>query len=116
MLLEKQRSGAHYAVTQIFYDNELYFRFVKACRDQGVTIPIVPGLKILTRREQLNVVPKHFGATIPQRLVERIEASPPELVVDAGIEWGSSRRRSCSTAARRRCTSTSCRTRGRSWR
>jgi methylenetetrahydrofolate reductase (NADPH) len=87
MLLEKQRSGAHYAVTQIFYDNELYFRFVKACRDQGVTIPIVPGLKILTRREQLNVVPKHFGVTIPQRLVERIEASPPELVVDAGIEW-----------------------------
>jgi methylenetetrahydrofolate reductase (NADPH) len=49
--------------------------------------PHVPGLKILTRREQLNVVPKHFGATIPIRLVERIEASPPELVVDAGIDW-----------------------------
>lgn len=87
VLLEKQKAGAHYAVTQIFYDNELYFRFLKACRDRDVTIPIVPGLKILTRREQLQVVPKFFGVTVPERLVEEIVASPPEQVVDVGVRW-----------------------------
>ncbi len=87
VLLEKQRAGAHYAVTQIFYDNEAYFRFVKAARNAGVTIPIVPGLKILTRREQLRVVPKHFGATVPERLVDEMMAVKPERAVDAGIRW-----------------------------
>ncbi|MGH2591251.1 MAG: methylenetetrahydrofolate reductase [Actinomycetota bacterium] len=114
VLLEKQKAGAHYAVTQIFYDNELYFRFLKSCRDRGVTIPIVPGLKILTRREQVQVVPKHFGVTVPERLVEEIVASPPESVVDVGSGGRSSRPASCSTAACRRCISTSCRTPGRS--
>ena len=43
VLLDKQKAGAHYAVTQIFYDNEVFFRFLKAARDRGVTIPIIPG-------------------------------------------------------------------------
>jgi len=87
VLLEKQRAGAHYAVTQIFYDNEVYFRFVKAARNAGVTIPIIPGLKILTRREQLRVVPKHFGVTVPEALVEQVMAVEPERAVDVGIAW-----------------------------
>jgi len=87
VLLEKQRAGADYAVTQIFYDNEVYFRFLKACRDAGVTIPIVPGLKILTRPEQLRIVPKHFGVTVPEPLVAEVTAVPPERAVDVGIGW-----------------------------
>lgn len=87
VLLEKQRAGADYAVTQIFYDNEVYFRFLKACRDAGVTLPIVPGLKILTRPEQLRIVPKHFGVTVPEPLVAEVTAAPPERAVDVGIRW-----------------------------
>ncbi len=87
VLLEKQRAGAHYAVTQIFYDNEVYLRFLKACRDRGVTIPIIPGLKIITRREQVRLIPKHFGATVPERLVHEIDASPADRAGEVGIAW-----------------------------
>ena len=88
VLLDKQKAGAHYAVTQIFYDNELYFRFLKVARDRGVTIPIVPGLKILTRQQQVSLVPKHFGASIPARLVgEMLEAGSPERATDVGVRW-----------------------------
>lgn len=87
VLLEKQRAGADYAVTQIFYDNEVYFRFLKAARDADVSIPIIPGLKILTRREQLRVVPKHFGVTVPERLVAEVTAAEPDRAADVGIRW-----------------------------
>jgi len=87
VLLEKQRAGAEYAVTQVFYDAEVYLRFLKACRDRGVTIPIVPGLKILTRREQLKLVPKNFGVDIPRALVDEMKAVPPEDAVQVGIRW-----------------------------
>jgi methylenetetrahydrofolate reductase (NADPH) len=87
VLVEKQRAGAEYAVTQLFYDNELFFRFVKACRDQGVTIPIVPGLKILTRRSHVTSVPKHFNVSVPEALVAQVAAVADERVADVGIEW-----------------------------
>jgi len=88
VLLDKQKAGAHYAVTQIFYDNEVYFRFLKASRDRGVTIPIVPGLKILTRQQQVGLVPKHFGASIPERLVgEMLETDSPERATEVGVRW-----------------------------
>jgi methylenetetrahydrofolate reductase (NADPH) len=87
VLLDKQRAGADYSVTQIFYDNELYLRFLKACRDRGVTIPIVPGLKILTRAEQVHLVPKYFGASVPERLVREITSAAPDDALGVGIEW-----------------------------
>jgi methylenetetrahydrofolate reductase (NADPH) len=87
VLLEKQRAGADYAVTQIFFDNEVYFRFVKAARDRGITMPIIPGLKILTRPSQLQLVPKTFGATVPARLVEEVRAVPDDRAVEVGIAW-----------------------------
>ena len=87
VLQQKQRAGADYAVTQIFYDNEPYLRFVKACRDHGVTIPIVPGLKILTRKEQLGVIPKIFGVDVPPALAEQVLASEPEDVLEVGTRW-----------------------------
>jgi methylenetetrahydrofolate reductase (NADPH) len=88
VLLEKERAGAAYAVTQIFYENEPYFRFVKACRDRGVTIPIVPGLKILTRPQHVSMVPKTFGVDVPQTLAtEMSEAADPDHAAEIGIGW-----------------------------
>ena len=86
-LLEKQQAGADYAVTQLFYDNEAFFRFVKASRDQGVTIPIVPGLKILTRRSHLTSVPTHFNVSVPEALVSEVGEVEDDRVVDVGIRW-----------------------------
>jgi methylenetetrahydrofolate reductase (NADPH) len=85
VLLEKERAGAGYAVTQIFFDDEAYLRFVKACRDRGVTIPIIPGLKILTRKEHLRVVPRTFGVDVPRALADEIEAADPDDVAEIGI-------------------------------
>jgi methylenetetrahydrofolate reductase (NADPH) len=87
VLVEKQRAGADYAVTQLFYDNELFVRFVKAARDQGVTIPIVPGLKILTRRSHVTSIPRTFNVSIPEALVAEVAAVPDERVADVGIRW-----------------------------
>jgi methylenetetrahydrofolate reductase (NADPH) len=87
VLLEKQEVGAEYAVTQLFYDNEVFFRFVKAARDQGVTIPIVPGLKILTRRSHVTNVPKHFNVSVPEALVAEVARVDDDHVADVGIRW-----------------------------
>jgi methylenetetrahydrofolate reductase (NADPH) len=87
VLLEKQRAGAEYAVTQLFYDNEVFLRFVKTCRDQGVTIPIVPGLKILTRRSHVTSIPKHFNVSVPEALVAEVAAVPDDQVASVGIAW-----------------------------
>jgi methylenetetrahydrofolate reductase (NADPH) len=87
VLLEKERAGAEYAVTQLFYDNEVFFRFVKACRDQGVTIPIVPGLKILTRRSHVTSVPKHFNVSVPEALVAEVASVDDDRVAEVGTRW-----------------------------
>jgi methylenetetrahydrofolate reductase (NADPH) len=87
LLLQKQRAGAGYAVTQLFYDNEVYLRYVKAARDHGVTIPIIPGLKILTRREQLSIVPRNFQVDVPNALVDEVMSVPSEAAVERGVAW-----------------------------
>ena len=88
VLLRKQRAGAEYAVTQLFYDNEAYFRFVKTARDHGVTIPIVPGLKILTRPAQLSIVPKYFGVDVPRALSDELStAAGAEAALEVGVGW-----------------------------
>ncbi|NQX91177.1 MAG: methylenetetrahydrofolate reductase [NAD(P)H] [Flavobacteriales bacterium] len=84
----KQDLGAEYVVTQMFFDNEVYFNFVDECRKAGITIPIIPGLKPLTSAKQLQSIPKHFSVTIPEKMVESIElAKNREEVIEAGIEW-----------------------------
>jgi methylenetetrahydrofolate reductase (NADPH) len=74
-------------VTQLFYDNEVYLHYVKAARDHGVTIPIIPGLKILTRREQLSLVPRNFQVDVPHALVDEVMSVPPEAAVERGVAW-----------------------------
>lgn len=87
VLRRKQEAGADYAVTQLFYDNGPYLRFVAAAREAGVTIPIVPGLKILTRRTHLTLVPKVFGVDVPQALADEVAAARDEDVAEVGIRW-----------------------------
>ena len=87
-LKEKQDLGAQYAVTQLFYDNEKYFRFVEQARRMGITIPIVPGLKPLAKLSQLTVVPKTFHCDIPEALAKEIvKCSTDEQARQLGIEW-----------------------------
>jgi methylenetetrahydrofolate reductase (NADPH) len=86
-LKEKVEAGAHYIVTQMFFDNQKYFRFVEACREQGIQVPIVPGLKILTSKQQLSSLPRNFYVDIPADLSDAVLAAPPDRVLDVGVEW-----------------------------
>ena len=84
---EKVEAGAHYVVTQMFFDNQHYFRFVEACRQEGITVPILPGLKILTSVKQLTSIPRTFFVEVPCELSDEVLAAKPEHVVDIGVEW-----------------------------
>ncbi len=84
---EKVDEGAHYVVTQMFFNNAHYFRFVEACREHGITVPILPGLKILTGVKQLTTIPSNFHVEIPPELADEVLAAKPEQVVDIGVEW-----------------------------
>lgn len=87
-LKKKVEAGAEYAVTQLFYDNRKYFDFVKRARAEGIDVPIIPGIKPLRRRSQLNVVPKTFKVDLPDDLVKAVEAcSTDEAVEQVGVEW-----------------------------
>ncbi|HVG10023.1 MAG TPA: methylenetetrahydrofolate reductase [Thermoanaerobaculia bacterium] len=84
---EKVEAGAHYVVTQMFFHNEHYFHFLDVCREEGITVPIIPGLKILTSLKQLSSLPKTFFVEIPDELAGEVMAAKPEHVVDIGVEW-----------------------------
>jgi methylenetetrahydrofolate reductase (NADPH) len=84
----KVDAGADYIVTQMFFDNRHFFRYVEACREEGITVPILPGLKILTGKNQLTSIPRNFYVDIPQELAGEVEAaSSPEAVKEIGVEW-----------------------------
>lgn len=84
---QKVDSGAHYVVTQMFYDNKVYFDFVKKCREAGITVPIIPGLKVLTTKTHLSNIPKNFYINIPEALSNEVLAAKDEHVSDIGAEW-----------------------------
>jgi methylenetetrahydrofolate reductase (NADPH) len=71
----------------MFYDNKFYFEFVDKCREAGITVPIIPGLKILTSKAQLHSIPKDFHVTIPSALADEIENAKPDVVLNIGVEW-----------------------------
>lgn len=84
----KQEKGADYIVTQMFFDNQSYFDFVNKCRDNGITLPIIPGLKPITSIKQLTILPQLFHVDLPMDLTAELETcSNNEQVRQVGIEW-----------------------------
>ena len=87
-LKQKVEAGAAYAVTQLFYDNRKYFAFVERARKEGITIPIIPGIKPFKKLSQLNVVPKTFKVDLPENLThEALKCKDDAQAAQVGIEW-----------------------------
>lgn len=84
---EKVDAGAEYIVTQMFFDNQHYFRYVELCRAEGIEVPIIPGLKILRAKRQLKSIPRTFHCEIPPALAEEVEKAPVKDVGEIGIRW-----------------------------
>ena len=88
-LKAKVDAGADYIVTQMFFDNQKYFRFVERCRAEGIQVPIIPGLKPLSTKKQLSILPRIFHLDMPPELVAEVEkCDTDQQVRQVGIEWG----------------------------
>lgn len=73
----------------MFFDNEKYFSFVDRCRAEGINVPILPGIKPISKKTQLTVLPKVFRTDIPEELANRIiECKTDDEVKKVGVEWG----------------------------
>ncbi len=84
----KVDAGADYIMTQMFFNNQKFFDFVKSCRDAGINVPIIPGLKPITNKKQLTILPKIFHVDIPTTLSNAISAAKTdEEVEQIGTEW-----------------------------
>ena len=87
-LKRKVDLGAGYIVTQMFFDNQKYFDFVQRCREAGITVPIVPGLKPLSTLNHCTMLPRTFHIDFPDELVQKLEkCARTEEVKQVGIEW-----------------------------
>lgn len=84
----KADNGAGYLITQMFFDNQKYFEFVKKCREAGITIPIVPGIKPIYTKRQLSILPKIFRTEIPEALEKELrKCATDDDAREVGIEW-----------------------------
>jgi methylenetetrahydrofolate reductase (NADPH) len=88
-LRRKVDAGASFITTQLFFDNEAYYRFVDRCRAAGIIVPIVPGIMPVLSLKQVTRITGICGASLPDRLIRRIEAAgdQPEIVEHLGIDW-----------------------------
>ncbi|MGB2554165.1 MAG: methylenetetrahydrofolate reductase [NAD(P)H] [Flavobacteriaceae bacterium] len=87
-LKQKVEAGADYIITQMFFDNQKYFEFVKRCREEGINCPIIPGLKPISTIKQLSLLPHRFHVDLPQDLIQAVEAcSSNAQVKEVGVEW-----------------------------
>ncbi|OQX87314.1 methylenetetrahydrofolate reductase [NAD(P)H] [candidate division KSB1 bacterium 4484_87] len=85
-LKRKVDAGAGYVVTQMFFDNQKYFNFVNDCRKNEINVPIIPGLKVIHRKNHIYSIPKKFFVDIPEELVDEMEANP-EHASEIGFNW-----------------------------
>jgi len=87
-LKKKIELGAEYIVTQMFFDNQKYFDFVELCKKEGINVPIIPGIKPMTTKKQLTILPSIFHIDLPEALSEAVMACKNnEEVKQVGIEW-----------------------------
>jgi len=87
-LKKKIKNGANYIVTQMFFDNQKYFDFVDKCRSEGITVPIIPGLKPVTIKKHLTLLPHRFKVDLPDDLVMAVvKCKDNKAVRQVGIEW-----------------------------
>lgn len=87
-LKQKVEAGADYIVTQMFFDNNQYFRFVDRLRKAGIIVPVIPGLKPISSQRQIDLLPRSFHIDIPQALVSELrKTKTPEAAYQLGIEW-----------------------------
>ncbi len=87
-LKAKVDAGAEYITTQMFFDNKKYFAFVKACKEAGINVPVIPGLKPITTKKQLSILPRTFYVDIPTELSNEILKCKTDADVEVvGAEW-----------------------------
>ncbi|MET3045290.1 methylenetetrahydrofolate reductase [NAD(P)H] [Flavobacterium covae] len=87
-LKQKIANGADYIITQMFFDNKKFFDFVSKCRKAGINVPIIPGLKPIATKKQLNLIPHRFSLELPDDLIMAVvKAKDNEAVKQIGIEW-----------------------------
>jgi methylenetetrahydrofolate reductase (NADPH) len=87
-LKKKIKNGATYIVTQMFFNNQKYFDFVDKCRKEGITVPIIPGLKPIATKKQLNMIPHRFHVDLPEDLIiDIVKCKDNKQVRQVGIEW-----------------------------
>ncbi len=87
-LKQKVDAGAEYIMTQMFFDNQKFYDFVKACKDMGINVPIIPGLKPITNKKQLSVLPRIFHVDIPSELSNEImKCKTDQDCEQVGTEW-----------------------------
>lgn len=87
-LKKKVELGAEYIVTQMFFDNQKYFDFVKLCRENDIQVPIIPGIKPLALMNQITVLPKIFSIDMPEELdIEVRKCKTNKEASEVGVEW-----------------------------
>ena len=88
-LKKKVDAGADYVITQMFFDNRVYYDFVHRCREAGITVPIIPGLKPLSTARQVSMLPESFSLDIPLELTSEIAKAgdDKEVIYQIGTEW-----------------------------
>jgi methylenetetrahydrofolate reductase (NADPH) len=84
---EKILAGADYIVTQMFFDNCKYFEYLELCKGEGISVPVIPGLKIITSKLQLYNIPGNFYVDLPEELSDEILKAKDEHVIEIGVEW-----------------------------
>ncbi len=87
-LKAKVAAGAEYVVTQMFFNNSKFFEFLDKCKEQGISVPIIPGLKPIATRSQLSMLPHRFHVDLPEELISEVEKCKDNIEVrQVGVEW-----------------------------